>query len=128
MVGWKSDKALYDGTATSIEWGTRRMFDGGGNISIEYGQRLMYDANTQALSVNWDARRLFNPANGNKSVIDWNMDEGYLKQWAVNSEIGDGMLQNSEFAWFIDEATNEIKVKVKYADGVTVKVGTLAIV
>jgi hypothetical protein len=46
-------------------------------------------------------------------------------QRAETSAVGDGTLFASSISFWIDESTNELKVQAKYADGTTVKSGTI---
>lgn len=77
---------------------------------------------------------------GNISEVEAN--NGTTKYWAItgstagagrmigtalNSAIADGNLAASQFSFYLNEAGNTLTVKVKYADGTTVKTGTIAL-
>lgn len=48
-------------------------------------------------------------------------DDGFVIQKAMNSAIADADLAAGQMAWYINEATDELILKVKYSNGSTVK-------
>lgn len=52
---------------------------------------------------------------------------GYVVQGAPVSAIGDGFLSPSTISFYLDEAGNNLKVRVRYSNG-TYKTGTIALV
>lgn len=122
-------KVLGDGT-TYMRVGQDLYLQGGGNVimrwetngavrcrdySNAFGQRV-FESN----DFNW---------RNNSNLLLESLDvNGRRIQKALNSAIADGTLNASEMSFYIDETANELKVKVKYADGTTVKVGTVSLV
>ncbi len=55
-------------------------------------------------------------------------NDGYVIQRAIDGAISNGSLAASEMSSYIDETLNNLIIKVKYADGVTVKTATIPLV
>jgi hypothetical protein len=65
----------------------------------------------------------------NNTTRKWGMKfDGRVFESVPNSAPTDGDLQASEVTWYTDEAVNTLLARVKYADGTTLKLGTVALV
>lgn len=53
--------------------------------------------------------------------------KGNIIQDAKDAATADGELEASQMSFYLDETANAVTVKVKYADGSTVKTGTIAL-
>lgn len=67
--------------------------------------------------------------NGILGTRKWGLKfDGRTFVGVLNSAPTDADLQASEVSWYLDEATNTLKARVKYADGTTLKTGSVALV
>lgn len=92
---------------TGVDASARLHVKGSGTSSSTFGFRVDDGADL----------RLFNVRN-----------DGYIIQKALNAAITNGSLNASEYSTYIDETGNNFIIKVKYADGATVKTATIALV
>ena len=135
-----SDQAAFfrqDGSCDIVRFdksGTQVAFiDTNGNLGIGSGlgtasAKLHAQASSGSqLRLAYNASNYTNLDVSSAGNLYLNPSGGYTVQKAPNAALADGSLSASNIVFYLNEAGNLLTVKAKYADGTTVKTGTIAL-
>ena len=129
---------VYIGSSTNtqvnfdVNGSTKASIDTSGNFGIGVASSIGAKLHVQAslgsqCRLAYDASNYANFDVSSAGNLYLNPSGGYTVQKAPNAALADGSLSASNIVFYLNEAGNLLTVKAKYADGTTVKTGTIAL-